>query len=171
MGGDRVPADMMLAGVAGAARGLKGEVFVEVRTDRPDQVFAPGATLRVEGGPDAQELTVERTSMHGGRRIVKFAELGTREAVEALRGAELLTAAVEEDEAWYPEQLEGLAVVDLDGNPVGTVAGFSQGAAHDLLLVDVRGEQFMVPFVKALVPEVSLEEGRVVVDAIDGLFE
>ena len=46
------------------------------------------------------------------------------------------------------------------------------GAAQDLLVValDGGGDAYL-PFVEAIVPEVDLEGGRVVVDPPDGLLE
>lgn len=189
--------DLVLAGIVGAARGLKGEVFVEIRTDRADEVFEVGSRLLVEqpeSGPGAapggkstgaprgasaarpaipSQLTVERASVHGGRWALTFEQVQTREEAEALRGAHLMTEAQEEDDAWYPNQLEGLVAVDREGNRIGTVAGIAQGAAHDLLLVrvDADGHEAMVPFVYEIVPEVSVEEGRVVINGPEGLFD
>ncbi|WRS30056.1 ribosome maturation factor RimM [Actinomycetaceae bacterium MB13-C1-2] len=177
--------NLVLAGIIGAARGLKGEVFVEVRTDRADEVFEVGSQLHLQSARgDAASavspgafahvptiVTVDVSRVHSGRQILHFMEVQTREQAEALRGTHLMTPEVEEEDAWYPYQLEGLEVVALDGEPLGTVSGLAQGTAHDFLLVNHSGTDVMVPFVLAIVPEVSIEEKRVVVDAPEGLFD
>jgi 16S rRNA processing protein RimM len=43
--------------------------------------------------------------------------------------------------------------------------------AQDLLIVKVREDEVLVPFVKAIVPEVDVAGGRVIVTPPDGLFE
>ncbi|MGO1410685.1 MAG: ribosome maturation factor RimM, partial [Microbacterium sp.] len=43
--------------------------------------------------------------------------------------------------------------------------------SHDLLIVRSDGDEVMVPFVSAIVPEVDLAAGRVTVTPPAGLFE
>jgi 16S rRNA processing protein RimM len=63
-------------------------------------------------------------------------------------------------------------VVDTAGVTVGEVAGLEPGPAQDLLVVALAaGGQALVPFVEAIVPEVDLEAGRVVIDPPPGLLE
>lgn len=176
--------ELVLAGIIGAPRGLKGEVFVEVHTDRADEVFEPGSKLHLQdahgGAPKGasqgvfasfpKTLTVDRDTVHGGREILHFQEVTTREQADALRGMHLMTVSVDEEDAWYPRQLEGLAVLTPGGESLGKVTGLAQGSAHDFLLVDHDGAEVMVPFVSQLVPEVRIEDGCVIVDAPEGLF-
>nr|MDQ6897483.1 PRC-barrel domain-containing protein [Actinomycetota bacterium] len=64
------------------------------------------------------------------------------------------------------------AVVTGDGTRVGEVSALQIGAAQDLLVValDTGGTAYL-PFVEAIVPEVDVLGGRVVVDPPDGLLE
>src|SRR3954471_9874100 len=91
--------DYVVVGRVGPAHGLRGEVFVEPRTDEPERRFASGAVLQTSGGT----LTVAGTRTHSGRLVVRFAEVGDRNAAEAARGTEL-TVRVEAGEA--PEDPE-----------------------------------------------------------------
>jgi 16S rRNA processing protein RimM len=77
-----------------------------------------------------------------------------------------------EDEGFYEADLVGLAVVATDGAQLGTVTALQTGAAQDLLVVELAGGgEALVPFVEAIVPEVDLERGRVVLDPPPGLLE
>ena len=63
-----------------------------------------------------------------------------------------------------------LAAHDLDGTRLGEVTAVVHGAAQDLLTVrTVDGRDALVPFVAALVPEVDLAGGRVVIADRPGL--
>ena len=63
-------------------------------------------------------------------------------------------------------------MLDPSGAVLGEVAGLELGAAQDRLRVRLAdGREGLVPFVAALVPEVDVEGGRVVVDAPAGLFD
>ncbi len=161
----------LVVGRVGRAHGIRGEVAVELRTDEPELRFAAGAVLTAGD----RLLTVEAARRHQGRLLVRFAEVTDRTSAEALRGAEL-TAAVEPDqrpqdpEEFYDHQLVGLAVQTAAGELVGSVAGVEHGTAQDLLVLDTPSGEVLFPFVAALVPEVDLAGGRLVVDDRPGLL-
>ena len=169
----------LVVGRIGKPHGLRGEVTVDVRTDEPERRFAPGTTLRAEApaGVDRRpsSLTVARARWHQSTLLVTFEELADRNAAEAARGT-VLHATIAHDETpedpeeFYDHQLVGLDVVDVDGSPIGTVKALVHGSAQDLLTVRTPdGRDALVPFVTALVPEVDLSAGRVVVADRPGL--
>ena len=162
-----------VVGRIGRAHGLHGEVTVEVRTDVPHERFVPGAvfgTEPAEPGP----LRLETVREHNGTLLLGFAEATDRTAAEGLRGLRLLVSSdtSDEDDAWYPDELVGLAVRRPDGEPLGDVVRLDTGGAQDLLVVrSSTGADVLVPFVRALVPEVDVAGGFVVVDPPGGLFD
>lgn len=174
----------VVVGRVGRAHGIRGEVSVEPRTDEPDRRFAVGTVLATEAprggephGPGRPtRLTVRSTRWHQGRLLVVFEELADRTAAETARGL-LLVATVdaadtpEDPEEFYDHQLVGLRVASTDGEDVGVVAEVLHSGAQDLLVVrrDGGGE-VLVPFVTALVPEVDLGAGRLLVADRPGLL-
>ena len=104
-----------------------------------------------------------------------FAELPDRNAAEAARGTTLLARipadeTPEDPDEFYDHQLVGLAAHDVDGTLLGEVVALVHGGAQDLLAIRaVDGRSTLVPFVKALVPEVDVAAGRVVVADRPGL--
>jgi 16S rRNA processing protein RimM len=169
----------VVVGRVGKPHGIRGEVTLDVRTDEPERRFAPGTTLRAEAPAGADRrpasLTVARARWHQSTLLVTFEELADRNAAEAARGT-VLHATIAHDEVpedpeeYYDHQLVGLAVVDLDGTPLGEVKAVVHGSAQDLLTVRTPdGRDTLVPFVAALVPEVDLDAGRVVVADRPGL--
>lgn len=161
---------MQLAvGTVGRAHGLRGEVAVDVRTDDPADRFAVGSRLDSERGP----LVVAGARLQGRRWYLTFEGVGDRTAAEALRGVELLVDAVDsdEDDAWYPHELAGLRAELADGTVVGEVVGLEHLPAQDALVVrEPDGTRSLVPFVRAIVPEVDVAGGRVVLDPPAGLL-
>jgi 16S rRNA processing protein rimM len=158
----------LTAAIVGPAHGLRGEVILDVRSDDPE-VLAPGASLEIAGRGAA--LTVRSVRVHKERVLASFEECASREDAEALRGARLLVEEHEEEDAWYPHQLKGLAARTPGGEDLGTVTGLTPGAAQDLLLVKTPAGTVMVPFVTQLVPTVDVEGGVVIIDAPPGLFD
>ena len=161
------------------AHGLKGAIKLELYTDSPDQRFKPGQVL---------ELQVPETSEWFGKTIkvlelrfynqspVLFLEgIEDRSRAETLIKAILLIetdidALPEEPEAWYDHQLVGLKAL-VGTEVVGTVARVDHLPAQDLLAIDTASGEVLVPFVKQIVPEVSVELGQVTLTPPEGLFE
>jgi len=163
----------VVVGVVGGAHGIRGDVAVGVRTDEPERRFVPGARLRVEGS--SRVLTVATARDHSGRLLVRFEELEDRNAAEAARGLVLVTDVPvtelpSDDGEYYDRQLVGLEAVTADGTPVGRVLAVLHPAGQDLLEIGTAHGPRLVPFVEALVPEVDLAGGRLVVADVPGLL-
>lgn len=161
------------------AHGIAGEVVVEVRTDDPDTRFAPGAQLRARparGGPE-RTYVVESAREHSGRLLVRLADVTDRNSAEALRGNVFLVDSgdlppIEDPDEFYDHQLEGLRVVTTQGQLVGSVKEVLHTAAGELLAVTSEsGAEVLVPFVGAIVTDVSLERQTIEIDPPDGLLE
>ena len=164
--------DYVVVGRIGPAHGLRGEVFVEPRTDEPERRFAPGARAAHRRGGHA-DRAASRT--HSGRLVVRFAELADRTAAEAARGTELRVAVdaterPEDPEEFYDHQLVGLRVETTDGEVVGELERIEHNAAQDLLVIRTPDREVLFPFVTALVPEVDVAGGRIVIDDRPGLL-
>jgi len=168
----------VVVGRIGKPHGLRGEVTVEVRTDEPDLRFAIGTVLTAEpprgSASGLTALEVVSVRWHQTALLVHFAELPDRTAAEGARGTLLLAhvpadATPDHPEEFYDHQLVGLAVLDLDGRPIGEVTGVVHGAQDLLEVRAADGRPTLVPFVAALVPEVDLAAGRVVVADRPGL--
>ena len=132
----------------------------------------PGSRLLHESG---RNLVVESSHVHrGSRLLVKFEGVDSRTDAERLRGAvyvgpdQLRTLGADQ---YFHHQLVGCEVVDRAGAELGEVAEVVEGVAHDLLAVSSQGRTHLVPLVKAIILDVDLEAGRVVIDPPAGLFE
>ncbi|MDQ5854916.1 MAG: ribosome maturation factor RimM [Actinomycetota bacterium] len=162
-----------VVGRIGRPHGVRGEVTVQVRTDSPEQRFTVGAQLGVGAG---RTLTVDAVRPHAGNLLVRFAGVTDRAAAAELRGV-LLTVdtvelpALDDPDEFYDHQLEGLAAVGSDGAQLGTVREVVHTPASDLLVVETDRGEALVPFVRAIVPEVDLSAGRVVLDPPAGLLD
>jgi 16S rRNA processing protein RimM len=158
----------------GKAHGLRGEVTVQVLTGAPDERFVPGATFTTEPS-SAGPLVLRSARDNNGILLLGFEQTTDRNGAEALRGIKLLADALADDgddEEWFERDLVGLKVVTVGGVEVGEVTALESRPAQDLLLVRLTdGREALIPFVTAIVPEVDIEGGRVVVDPPPGLLD
>ncbi|MEA3075387.1 MAG: rRNA processing protein RimM [Actinomycetota bacterium] len=150
---------MLEVGRIAKAHGIKGEVLVDLLTDRVERV-AVGSVLSTKSG---QELVVTFSSSHLGKWIVRFEGVGTRTEAEALHGLVLFAEPIDDPDALFVHDLIGSTVV-ADGVVIGTVASVEANPASDLLVLD-NGKLIPVRFV------VDRSAGRLTVDLPEGLLD
>ena len=158
----------------GKAHGLRGEVTVQVLTASPGERFAPGVSLVTEPA-EAGPLVVRSARDHNGVLLLGFEHTQDRSGAEALRGIRLLGDVLEDDDdenSWYERDLIGLKAVTVGGDEIGEVTALQPRSTQDLLVLRLTdGREALVPFVTAIVPEVDLEGGRIVLDPPAGLLD
>lgn len=164
---------LLVVGRIGRAHGIQGEVTVEVRTDRPNERFALGKQLATD--PESRgPLTISRSHNHSGTLLLGFNEITDRNQAEALRNT-LLLADVDPAESndspdnFHISQIVGCAVVDSSGQPLGTVVDVLTLPAQDTLVIDRNGDEFLIPFVKAHVPDIDLKNRVVTIARFEDL--
>jgi 16S rRNA processing protein RimM len=167
----------LIVGRVGRPHGVRGEVVVEVRTDEPEARFVPGAALITDAASAPPVLTIEAVRSHQGRLLVTFEGVYDRDLAGELRGVLLCVdsanvAPPDDPDEFLDHQLVGVNAVTPTGETLGEVAAIDHAPASDLLVLRrAAGKTALVPFVKAIVPEVDLAGGRVVVDAPEGLLD
>ena len=184
----------VVVGRIGRPHGIRGEVVIGVRPDEPDLRFAVGATVDVRSGgepspsgsggsrgvapPGERSLTVASARWHSGQLLVAFAGITDRTAAAELTGSWLSVDSSQLPETGDPDEfrdyeLIGLSVRTCAGDPVGVVTDVLH-YGQDLLVVrrqDGPGGEALIPFVKAIVPEVDIRDGVVVIDPPPGLLD
>jgi 16S rRNA processing protein RimM len=158
----------LLMGRIGAAHGVKGEVRIQSFTDEPLALAdygplstnKPGLTIEIETARATTNVLVARLK-----------GVTDRTAAEKLNGVELyvdrdkLPPPADADD-FYHADLIGLDARLGDGSVLGKVTAIPNYGASDLLEVtDSRtGDTFLYPFTKAVVPEVRIAEGYIVIE-------
>jgi 16S rRNA processing protein RimM len=142
------------------AHGLKGQVLVDLWTDRVERLDA-GATLETNRG----RLVVVAASAHQNRFIVSFDRLVSREDAEQWRGVILSAPPLEDDAALWIHELFNAEVVDATGVRRGRVVEVEANPASDIMVLDTGA---LVPLTFVTHVEANV---RVDVDVPEGLFE
>jgi len=143
------------------AHGIRGEVIVDLVSNRPDLRLAPGSVLSSARG----DLEVLTSTPHQNRWIVAFRGVEDRNAADTYRGTVLSAEPVAgDDDTLWVHELIGSEVFDLNGRSYGPVQAVEANPASDLL---VLSDDRLVPlvFVKTRLP------GRVVIDPPPGLLD
>lgn len=171
--------DRLRVGRLTKPHGLKGAIKLELFTDNPELRFRPGATFSLQVPEESpwfgKTITIRELKWFNEHPVGFFEEIPDRTAAESIVKAILWIDATEaeaevEEDAWYGHQLAGLEV-RRDGVAVGTISEVQHLPGQDMLVVKTPQGDVLLPFVRALVPEVNTEEGYVVTTPPLGLFE
>jgi 16S rRNA processing protein RimM len=156
--------DVLLAAVIGA-QGLQGAVKAKIFTAVPDALTRYGALHDAQGRKF--EITAFRTGKPG-EAVFSLSGVTTREAAEALKGAELFIAraalpAPAEDE-FYHADLIGLEAFDSEGRMLGKVAAIHNYGAGDVIeITRPDGDSVLLAFTADNVPSIEIAQGRILV--------
>jgi 16S rRNA processing protein RimM len=178
------PEDAIEVGRIVDAWGVKGWIKVQPFASDPQALFSSRrwfvkppeeADIRQFGTKPAASfpplLKVTEAKEHGGAVVARVQEVDDRNAAEALRGARIFVGrssfpTADADE-YYWVDLIGLAVVNRQGEALGTVVGLLDTGPHSVLRIqpaEPKSEERLVPFVAAYVDDVSLADKRITVD-------
>ncbi len=165
-------------------QGRRGEVLAEILSDFPDRFteMRKAFLWRSDQLP-ASPVLLENSWLHKGKVVLKFAQVDSISAAEALRGADLVISAAERkplrSDEIYISDLVGCDLVDMRGigtpspHVLGTIRDVIQQAqTADLLIVEGGdGIEYEIPFAKAYVVKIDVAAGRVEMRLPPGLLE
>ena len=155
-----IPEGFLEVGHIRRAHGLRGDVFVQLVTDRTERLAVGSALSSAQG-----EVTVESSKLlPNGRWVVKFDQIADRTAAEAWTNVALHAAPIDDIDALWFHELIGSKVVEADGTERGTCTKVLTNPAAYILELDT-GHLVPTTFVVAQV------DGVVTVEVPDGLFE
>lgn len=147
--------------------GVRGWVHLEAHSDAPDCLRVCAHWL--VGQPAHWEPhRVADIKVHGDGLVAKLEACDTPEHAQRLRGA---LVAVWRDQLpalpegqYYWDDLIGLAVHTVEGEPLGCVQRMIETGANDVMVVQGERER-CIPFVlDAVIKRVDLGDGGIVVD-------
>ena len=171
--------DWLSVGKIVGVQGLQGELRINPASDFPERFTAPGPRwLRSNRGGDPAEIQLKKGRQLPGKSsfVVRFDGVDNRSAAEALVGQELLVPADDRpglaEGEFHLLDLVGLeARLAADGPAVGTVSDLISGGNDLLEITTAEGRKLLIPFVEAIVPEVQLEAGWLLLTPPPGLLE
>lgn len=156
-------------------QGVRGEVIADLLTDFPDRFADLDEVTLVRGGKVFATLQLENFWFHKGRVVLKFAGYEDADKANELRDVSLMIrpdelVELEEDE-YFLFDLEGCAVVTVDGQELGKVVKVEDFGAAPLLVIRNQGKEHMIPFTREICPEVDTSHKRIVANLPNGLLD
>jgi len=159
---------LVALGVFGAPQGVRGEARVKSYTREPEAIAAYGPLTDARG---ARRFVLEAVRpLKDEMLVARVSGVTTREAAAALTGLELFARREQlpppDADEFYYDDLVGLAAVTREGAPLGHVVALSNHGAGDILEImpENGGEALLLPFTKAVVPEIDFAGRRIVIE-------
>ena len=165
--------DRFRVGIITGTHGLGGEVKVLPTTDDP-QRFKDLKSVYLTGGRDEKKLTVSSVKFAGRFVIVGFAEYGSIEDVEKLRGTNIEidrkdAVKLKEGQYFIPDII-GLNVIEIDGRVIGTVTDVMETGANKVYVTETpEGKEILLPAIPDCIKEINPEEGYMRIYLMPGL--
>jgi 16S rRNA processing protein RimM len=162
-------AKRILVGAIAGAHGVRGEVRIKSFTANPRAIGRYGP-VEDETGARSFKLTVRGETK--GLVIARLDGVADRNQAEALKGLRLYVPRAKlprpKRGEWYVADLIGLSAQDASGTPLGRVKSVQNFGAGDVVELErTDGTTEFLPFTRAVVPEVDIEGGKVVINPPD----
>lgn len=159
--------DLVTLGRIAGVYGVRGWVKVHSFTEPRDNIIGFDAWVLMHRGKQ-QQVELEEGRRQASSVVAKLRGVEDRDEARQWVGAEI---AVRRDALppcapgeYYWTDLEGLAVVNVQGEHLGRVDHLIATGVHDVIVLDGAAGR-LIPFVNGqVVREVDLAAGRIVVD-------
>ncbi len=157
--------------------GIKGEAKVGFTQSQADFILGLKKVFIKKNPDEYLPFKVERVRIHKNTAIFKFEGINSIDELLEYKGAlvfveeSFLRENLDENE-YLIDELVGMSLFDENGKKLGFVVGVSNNGASDLLSVKTNSKRIcLVPFVEAIIKEVSLEKKSIFINNLEGLLE
>jgi 16S rRNA processing protein RimM len=167
--------DLCLIGSIAGVHGIRGALSVISCSDIPGR-FTRLDTVYI--GKDLDSVTgyrVTEATGHGDRVLLNLEGISDRNQAEALKGNFIYVKADQMEAPpegrYFIHDLIGCDIVTMEGERKGVLSDVMLLPANDVYVADCDGREVLIPAVPAIVRSVDINQRRITVEAIDGLFE
>jgi 16S rRNA processing protein RimM len=158
---------LVAVGIFGAPHGVRGELRAKSYTDDPKALGAYGDLTDKSGARRFKILGLR--ALRDDMVVARLDGFADRAAAAKLTGVEIFARrenmpAPAADE-FYHADLIGLRAMTREGEDLGRIVALRNFGAGDILEIAPKagGETVLLPFTKAVAPEIDIAGGRIVI--------
>ncbi len=136
----------------------------------------PGTTVYLcTSSGEPQPCTIRSVRKTGGYFIISCHDIKDRQSASSFRGAVIAVPASSlpppQEGTFFHEEIIGLTAVTTTGEEIGRVIDILQTPAHDVYIVGRDEKEYLVPAVREFVVKILLDEKKIIVREMEGLFD
>jgi 16S rRNA processing protein RimM len=167
--------DFLQVGKVANTHGVRGELKVIPLTDNPER-FNQLKTVYVEENGKIDEYNIDGVKYYKNSVLLKLKGIDTVEEAEALKECHLLIdrkdAVTLPENSYFICDIVGLNVYDDALGFLGTISEVLCTGSNDVYVVKRKqGDDVLIPALKSVVKEVSIESGTMKVKLLKGLLD
>ncbi len=167
------PSQCFQLGIVSRPHGLKGEVYVALDTDFPEDYSEMESVFLLQNGK-LVPFFIERLQIRNTEALVKFEEIDDKEAALGIKGLSLhlpLDQLPElESDQFYFHEIIGYQIIDQNSGELGEVGQVYEAGHQDLIGMDYQGKEVLIPINDDIILTVDREKETLSVNLPDGLL-
>jgi 16S rRNA processing protein RimM len=153
--------------------GVHGEILMQVHTDFPERL-KPKTQVYV--GDSHEPLTIAATRFHNEGLLIRFEGMRGPDDVGRRRNQWVYVTAADRPKLpqgrFYHHELIGFAVVNEDGEPIGTLADILQTGANDVYAVKrLDASEILLPAIPSVIRDIEPARRQIRVHLLPGLLD
>lgn len=156
------------------AHGMAGWLKVMPYSGIP-QRFELLRTIYVDTDYGLQGYIVEDVNVQRKDVLLKLRNVDSRDDAQKIGRHDLLVPAEQAIElpenSYFVHDLIGIKVQTKAGEEIGHITEVLSNSGNDIYVVKNDQQEVLIPAVEAFVKHVDIEQGRIVVDLIDGMLD
>ncbi|MBK6266755.1 16S rRNA processing protein RimM [Marivirga sp. S37H4] len=168
------PSQCFQLGIVSRPHGLKGEVYVALDTDFPQEYAEMESVFLLQNGK-LVPFFIESLQIRGSEALIKFEEIDDKDAALSIKGLSLhlpLDQLPELDsDQFYFHEIIGYQIIDQNLGELGKVAQVYEAGHQDLIGMDYKEKEVLIPINDDIIISVDREKETMEVNLPDGLLE
>lgn len=166
--------EKVLIGKIVGIHGLRGTVKVLSYAESPRNFESFKAVL-VERKGKTEEFQIRSVEMKGNGVMLVLSGISSRSEAEMFLGSNLYIypeALQKSEDEYYWHEVVGLQVQLENGQVLGKIKAIVPTGSNDVYVVQGdEKKEYLIPAVEDVVLEIDLEQGLMIIRALDGLLE
>jgi len=167
--------EFIAVGRFGRARGVSGEIYINLLTDYPDR-FKKGNSFWIESEEGWKKIKLTSGKPYADRAAVKIEGINTPEEIKRYTNFFLYIKRDElqklPEDKFYLFDLVDCRVVDEEENDYGRVVEIENNPANDLMVIEAKdGGRYLFPLVREYIKKIDTDGKTIVVDPPEGIFD
>lgn len=168
------PDNLIFIGKVLRPHGLEGLLRVQSFSGSADALLNAKEIFFKSSNGVFSPFTVESVKPHKNIFLVKLTGVDDMDRGETLRNAEVYIKKeelVREEDEYFWFELLGLRVSLENGEFLGVISRIMPTGSGEIYVVKGHEREFLIPAARAVVKEIDLENGTMIVSPVEGLLE
>jgi 16S rRNA processing protein RimM len=155
--------------------GLKGHFRVQSYATSEETFRNAGAVYLKSSSGENLEYVITSVKYHKNILLMKLKGLDSVEQAETLRGEDIyinkksLSPKEENEYFWY--EISGLDVFLKSGEYLGKIGQIIPTGGNDIYVIKKGNKEMLVPAIYDVIQEIDLENGKMIISAMEGLLD